>query len=153
LKVFFELLYVAENLNDAICVQDTIKEIWKAHKDEEMSARLDDGTAELLRGNKEKALTIFDEIIKSDAEYFEAWSKKSTCHFMLGEMEESQEAALTTLDLQPLHFQALNGLGLVFYEKKDYKKALETFRKSLSLDPWSPVSSKLSSCIDMERSG
>ena len=100
-------------MEDAVVVEENIKEIWKANSDPELRWALDDGTADLLQGNKERALETFTQLAVDDPNYAEAWNKKSTCHFMLGDMESSLEAAKQTLELQPDHFQALNGLGLV----------------------------------------
>lgn len=145
----FALLHASNSMDDAIVVEETIKEIWKAHSDPEMRWRLDDGVADLLHGKKEEALSIFSQLVHDDPQYAEAWNKKSTCHFMLGDMDLSLEAAHRTLELQPKHFQALNGLGLVQYETKRYKSSAESFRRSMSLDPWSPASSRFSLCLDV----
>mmetsp|Transcript_10223 Transcript_10223/g.14341 ORF Transcript_10223/g.14341 Transcript_10223/m.14341 type:complete len:195 (-) Transcript_10223:656-1240(-) len=149
LENLFGLLKGLDCMEDAVVVEENIKEIWKANSDPELRWALDDGIADLLQGNKEKALETFTQLAVTDPEYAEAWNKISTCHYMLGDMESSLEAAKQTLELQPDHFQALNGLGLVQYETKRYKLAAETFRRSLRLDPWSPVSSRLSACLDL----
>ena len=145
----FEFLQTCDSMSSAGAVEELIKEVWKAHPDPEKRWRLDDGIAELLRGNKENALQIFEELIKDDPDYAEAQNKAATCHYMLGNLEQSQDAARRTLELQPNHFQALNGLGLVQYESRRYRLAAESFRKSLRIDPWSPVSSRLSACLDL----
>lgn len=145
----FSLLKVLDRMDDAVAVKETIKEIWKANSDEELQRRLYEGISLLLRGDKEKALEIFTQLTTDDPNYGEAWNKKSTCHFMLGDMELSSEAAKRTLEIHPNHFQALSGLGLVQYETKRYKLAAHSFRQSLDLDPWGPMSSKLSACLDL----
>lgn len=148
----FLLLKTAENMEDATVLEEVIKEIWKAHRNEELRWRLDMGVSELTSNDKERvahALSIFSDLVADDPSYFEAWNKKATCHYMLGDMQSSWEAAQQTLDLHPCHFQALNGLGLVQHATKRYKLAAETFRKSISLHPWSPVSSRLSVCLDL----
>jgi len=149
LKNLFGLLKGLDCMEDAVVVEENIKEIWKANSDPELRWALDDGIADLLQGNKEKALKTFTQLAEDDPTYAEAWNKISTCHYMLGDMESSLEAAKQTLELQPDHFQALNGLGLVQYETKRYKLAAESFRRSLRLDPWGPVSSRLSACLDL----
>lgn len=136
-------------MDEAIVLEETIKEIWKSHSNHVLRSKLDEGIAALVRGNKERALTVFLEIIEKDSEYAEAWNKASTCYYMLGDMQAALEAAERTLELLPTHFQAMNGLGLIYYETRRYKLAAKTFRKSLALDPWSPVSSRLSACLDM----
>ena len=68
---------------------------------------------------------------------------------MLGQTAESIEAAQASLRLAPLNFQALSGLGLCQYENREYQSAADSFRKSLSIDPWSPISCKYAACVDL----
>lgn len=149
LQMLFEYLQLCDTMEAAIVVEESIKEIWKAHLDPDMRWRLDVGISELLRGNKEGALVEFKKLLEEDPDYAEAWNKAATCYFMMGHLTESLEAATRTLELQPKHFQALSGLGLAQYETRRYRLAAESFRKSLRIDPWSPVSSRLSSCLDL----
>ena len=145
------LLYHSEGLANASTVSETIKEIWKAHRDVSMRYRLDNGIADLLRGNKKEALKVFQELVLDDPEYAEAWNKKSTSNYMLGKMKESLDAAAKTLRVNPDHFGAISGKGLCYYETRRYDEAAVYFRKSLSLDPWSPISSRLAACNDLLR--
>lgn len=145
----FDMLKLSDTMDGAIVLEETIKEIWKANKNHKLRSKLDNGVAALLRGNKERALTIFLELVEEDPGYAEAWNKASTVHYMVGDMQSALEAAERTLELLPKHFQAMNGLGLVHYETRRYKLAAQSFRQSLSLDPWSPVSARLSACLDM----
>jgi len=144
-----KLLHDTDNLNDAASIEEWCKEVWKAHADEDVRRRLDDGLADLLRDNKDRALARFSELVQDEPAYAEAYNKKSTCHYMLGQMNASLEAARAALHLAPTNFQALSGLGLVQYETRRYQLAAETFRRSLQLDPWGPISSRLSVCIDL----
>ena len=143
------LLKHTENLNEAFIVEESIKEIWKVHKDEDMRWSLEDANAALLRGDKSSSLTYLDEIVQKDSSYFEAWNKKSTCHYLLGDTNMSIETAHMAKSYNANHFQALSGLGLVHYDATRYKSAAKFFRESLSIDPWSPVSSRLLLCLDI----
>ena len=67
---------------------------------------------------------------------------------MLGEMPSSIEAARRAIEINAQHSQAYAGLGLVYNDTNQHKKAVESFRKCLSLNPWSPVSSRLTICLD-----
>lgn len=149
LDSMFEMLKLADTMESAIVLEETIKEIWKAHENEELRLKLDNGVADLVRGNKNRALNTFALLVKEDPDYAEAWNKASTCHYMLGDMQSSLKAAERTLELLPRHFQAMNGLGLVHFETRRYKFAARSFRQSLTLDPWSQVSARLAACKDM----
>jgi tetratricopeptide (TPR) repeat protein len=136
LDTMFEMLKLSDTMESAIVFEETTKEIWKAHQN-------------LLWGNKNRALDTFTEVVKEDPDYAEAWNKASTCHYLLGDMQSSLEAAERTLELLPRHFQAMNGLGLVHYETQRYELAARFFRQILTLDPWSPVSARLAACKDI----
>jgi tetratricopeptide (TPR) repeat protein len=149
LDTMFEMLKLSDTMESAIVFEETIKEIWKAHQNEELRFKLHNGVDDLLWGNKNRALDTFTEVVKEDPDYAEAWNKASTCHYLLGDMQSSLEAAERTLELLPRHFQAMNGLGLVHYETQRYELAARFFRQILTLDPWSPVSARLAACKDI----
>lgn len=145
----FGLLQATERMEDAIALEEMIKEIFKAHPSDGVRQRLEQGIANVLRGKSEDALQTFVELSKEHSDYAEAWNKIAACQYMLGNMPESLEAAKKSVDLMPRHFQAHNGKGLCEYDQTKYAEAAASFRKSLGLDPWSPVSSKLAACIDV----
>eukprot|EP00532_Pseudo-nitzschia_australis_P000440 CAMPEP_0168188126 /NCGR_PEP_ID=MMETSP0139_2-20121125/15456_1 /TAXON_ID=44445 /ORGANISM="Pseudo-nitzschia australis, Strain 10249 10 AB" /LENGTH=794 /DNA_ID=CAMNT_0008110493 /DNA_START=125 /DNA_END=2509 /DNA_ORIENTATION=+ len=144
----FQILKHAENSDTAAVLSDAFKEIWKGHKDRDIRYKFDTGVNYLLTGKTEEALAVFSEVVDEDPMFAEAWNKAATCEFMIGNLDASMAAAQKTLEIVPDHFQALNGLGLVYNEKKDLIHARDNFRKSIELDPWSPVAPRLSVCLD-----
>ena len=144
----FQILKHVDNSDTAAVVTDAFKEIWKGHKDREIRYKFDTGVNNLLTGKTEKALAIFGEVVDEDPMFAEAWNKAATCEFMVGNLDASMAAAQKTLEIVPGHFQALNGLGLVYNEKRDLTHARDNFRRSIELDPWSPVAPRLSVCLD-----
>lgn len=138
----------AEDLDTATTISDSLKEIWRAHSNGELKYQLDMAIGALLGGKTERALALFTDLIDEDPMYAEAWNKASTCEFMLGNLEASLASAQKTLEILPNHFQAQNGLGLVYYEKKELPMAIDSFRKSIEFDPWSPVSARLALSLD-----
>jgi hemimethylated DNA binding protein len=152
LNNLLELLKSAQDMEVASIVSESLKEIWKAHLNDQLRWKLDTAVAHLLAGKVSQALEDFSEVVDDDPSYAEAWNKASTCEFMMGNMDASLAAAHKTIECLPTHFQALNGLGLVYYEKKDLSSAIDCFRKSMDLDPWSPVSARLSVCLETVKS-
>mmetsp|Transcript_23426 Transcript_23426/g.34268 ORF Transcript_23426/g.34268 Transcript_23426/m.34268 type:complete len:173 (-) Transcript_23426:58-576(-) len=148
MKNLLELLQYTHCLEDALIAEEAVKEVWKAHINQDTRWEYDDGITHLFRGDKEESLSIYNHIIESDPGYSEAWNKKATCHYMLGEMPQSINAAKSASDANPENFQAHAGLGLVYADTNQYKKAVNSFRKCLSFNPWSPVASRL--CISLD---
>lgn len=144
----YQILKFSEDQTTATVITDTFKEIWKAHKDDDIRYKFDTGVNYLLNGKTDSALSIFTEVVDEDGKFAEAWNKASTCEFMIGNLDASMAASQKTLEIIPTHFQALNGLGLVYSEKRDLNHARDSFRKSIELDPWAPVATRLGVCLD-----
>ena len=144
----FQAMKHAEDPDTATVLSDAFKEIWKGHEDKDIRYKFDTGVNYLLTGKTSKALGIFGEVVDEDPTYAEAWNKAATCEFMIGNLDASMAAAQRTLEIVPDHFQALNGLGLVYNEKRELVHAKDNFRKSIKLDPWSVVAPRLSVCLD-----
>jgi tetratricopeptide (TPR) repeat protein len=153
LNKLFGLLKATEKLDDAIAVEETIKEIWKAHPSQCLRNQLDNGITDVLRGKGKEALDIFKDLAVKDEHYAEAWNKIAACEYMLGNMQASLDAAEKALNLMPTHFQAHNGVGLCRFDEGQHDLAAEAFKKSIDLDPWSPVASKLAACVDLLQKG
>ncbi|KAL7541792.1 hypothetical protein ACHAXR_011210 [Thalassiosira sp. AJA248-18] len=157
--LFCQLQSGAENLEDATVVQDLIKEIWKESSPNNPQSsylrdQLDEGILLLVEGKYESALDTFSKIVASDPLYGEAWNKKATVHYMMGEKDNSIKAAEEALKIDHRNFQALAGIGLIEMDSSHYDKAIESFRKCLDIHPWLvTVSSRLSRCMSKKDSG
>jgi tetratricopeptide (TPR) repeat protein len=152
--LFCQLQFGAESLEDATIVLDMIKEVWKEHSDLHLRQQLDSGITQLVEGKHKSALETFSSILSSDPLYGEAWNKKATVHYMLGEKEKSISAAEEALKLDQRNFQALAGLGLIEMDLAHYEKAIGYFRECLSLNPWLvTVSSMLARCMRKKETG
>ena len=128
----FKTLKHAENSDIATTLSDAFKEIWKGHPNPDIRFQFDTGVNYLLNGKNSRALKKFGEVVDEDPTYAEAWNKAATCEFMIGNLDASMAAAQRTLEIVPDHFQALNGLGLVYNEKRYVKYVLMTYL----LDIW-----------------
>ena len=93
-----ELLRSAHNMEVATIVSESLKEIWKAHLDNELRFQLDKAVGHLLSGKVNQALKNFTEVVDADPSYAEAWNKASTCEFMMGNMDASLAAAQKTIE-------------------------------------------------------
>jgi tetratricopeptide (TPR) repeat protein len=144
------LLQIVDNSRDAGAVQEAIKEARKAHPRIELRRRLEGGLGELAAGDAEGAIRTHRSIADEDPiSYPEVHNRLATCRFAAGRLDEAAACARRALALDPSHAPAWSGLGLVHFEGREHRRAMECFRGSVRIDPWSPVASKLSVCVDM----
>lgn len=153
-NLFYQLQVGVQNMDDATTVQDLIREIWKESSNCDLRNQLDTGIADLVEGRNENALDAFSSIVAYDPLYGEAWNKKATVHYMMGQIDKSVQSAEEALKIDNRNFQALAGLGLIEMDSLHYDKAIESFRKCLAINPWlATVSSRLSVCMSKNDNG
>ena len=81
---------------------------------------------------------VFDDLVDIAPEYAEAWNKRATVHFLLGNLADSIADVDVTLDLEPRHFGALSGLGQIELQLGDPAAALSAFEAALLMHPHLP---------------
>ena len=82
-----------------------------------------------------KAVKIFTEVIEEDPAWAEAWNKRATVLYMLGDYESSQEDINKVLSLEERHFGALAGQGLVNIKLENYEKAIQSYKRAQEIYP------------------
>ena len=117
-------------------IEQEIWVIWSSHPtDQKLTARLEEGS-QLVRDQKYlKAKNVFSEVIKLDQNWAEAWNKRATVLYLLGNFEASQKDIDKVLELENRHFGALAGQGLVNIQLKNYEKAIKSYEKVLKIYP------------------
>jgi tetratricopeptide (TPR) repeat protein len=82
------------------------------------------------------ALQYLDTIVDSRPEFAEGWNMRATVYYLIDEYELSLADIQHVLALQPRHFGALSGLGMIFRDLDEPAKALDAFRQVLSVHPY-----------------
>ena len=89
-----------------------------------------------MAGQKlEIALKAFNRIIELAPNFAEGWNKRATLYYLMGNYPASLADIKRTLELEPRHFGALSGLGLVNVELAHDEAALAAFERALAVDP------------------
>jgi tetratricopeptide (TPR) repeat protein len=81
------------------------------------------------------ALKLLDAIVKINPDYVEAWNRRATIYYMKKDYGRSLADIRQVLRLEPRHFGALTGLGLILQDIGDDKHALEVYRRALAVYP------------------
>lgn len=137
LDTLFVELEKAPSLAEAQRVERIIWAKWHWHKIPRLSQKLRLGTTYLQEKNFKKALYIFNNIIKEAPAFSEAYNKRATAYFLMKKYEKSLIDIKATLTLEPRHFGALSGMGLIFMNRGDFQRALVAFTAVLKIYPFS----------------
>jgi tetratricopeptide (TPR) repeat protein len=95
-----------------------------------LTSILDEGSRLVQDRQLYRAIDVFTEAIELDPYWAEAWNKRATVFYMVGEFQKSQDDIDKVLELENRHFGALAGQGMVNIKLKNYDKAKEKLPKS-----------------------
>lgn len=113
--------------------------IWTESGNEQVDALMTDGMNAMQVGDWRRALIAFDEVVQLAPDFAEGWNKRATVYYYAGRYTESLADVKRTLDLEPRHFGALSGRGLIYLDTGDLPNALEAFEHALDTNPYMPM--------------
>ena len=114
------------------------REIWTAwlqHDDAKVRALMDAGMRDMDNRHWRDALARFDAAIELAPDFAEAWNKRATVYYLMGDFDASSADVAETLRLEPRHFGALAGQGMMHLQEENFKLALLYFRRALAANP------------------
>jgi tetratricopeptide (TPR) repeat protein len=118
--------------------EEIVAEIWRLWL-QSGNAEIDAVMSEavLLMGRAPAlALPILDDIVKRRPDWAEGWNKRATVLYLLGEHDRSLADIDRVLALEPRHFGALAGIGLIRMDKGESRAALAALRRALAVNPF-----------------
>ena len=135
LDELFQLLQTATDLEEARVLSDQIWFNWYQHDDDEVTRLMELGETSLRRGQLKEAVQIYSRVIELDQQYAEGWNRRATTYYMMGRYVESTADVVATLALEPRHFGALSGQGMIYMRLDNSEKAIEYMEKALEVNP------------------
>jgi len=113
-----------------------IWDLWSTHPtDDKLTSILNEGSRLMQDKDLFRAISVFTEVIEMDPTWAEAWNKRATIYYMIGEFEKSQNDIDKVLNLEKRHFGALAGQGLVNIQLKNYEKAILSYQMAEKIYP------------------
>ncbi len=135
LPALFKQLQSSDAAPEIARIETTIWQIWVHHGDTEVDRRMAIGIMDMTQGHLDRSLAAFDTVVELAPDFAEGWNKRATVHYMLGNYEASVNDIRRTLDLEPRHFGALSGLGLIFDAIGNGAAALKVWERALTIHP------------------
>jgi tetratricopeptide (TPR) repeat protein len=112
--------------------------IWSRYGDKATDKLFTRGVAQMREGDLQEALTTFSEIIAAKPDFTEAWNKRATIYFLLGDDVSSLKDCDEVLKRNPQHFGVLAGYGQIYLRNGDLPRALDYFERADAVNPNMP---------------
>ena len=137
LNNLFKKLNKTENQQEISDIIKDIWDIWYEIDDPKVIEYFEKGIQAMRIRNYPLAVRFFNNLIEEDPNFAEAWNKRATVYFMMGDFDKSMQDIIKTLELEPRHFGALDGMGLIFIHQGQYQQAIDVYDKMLEIFPFS----------------
>ena len=138
LNDLFSTLLISTDLTTLRATENKIWEIWFEHSNNNVEQLMQIGVTRMNQSRYADAMLIFSQLIENFPGYAEGWNRRATLHYVLGNYEESIADIERVLDLEPRHFGALSGLGLVYLQQEQLSEAKQAFENLIDVHPNSP---------------
>ena len=134
----FDQLKSAASLEAAQPIEAEIWTIWTESDNDDVNLLMGIAVNALAREDYPTALELLDKMVEAAPDFAEGWNKRATVLYLMGEIERSHADVEKVLELEPRHFGALSGLGLLYIAQGEEEKALDAFRRALAVNPTMP---------------
>lgn len=138
LDVLFARLQQSTSETIARDVEQKIWTLWSQSDSPTADVLLGQAVAAMDAQDSASSFAILDRVIASYPSYAEAWNKRATLNFMVGKYKASLSDIEKVLDLEPRHFGALAGRGMIYNAQEEWGLALDAYRDALAVNPNMP---------------
>ena len=115
--------------------EESLWKIWARSGDEKVDTLYRQGIRQMSEGRAKDAVATFSRIIKMKPGFAEAWNKRATLYFLMGEHERSLADCDEVMKRNPYHFGALAGYFQIYVQIEDFERALKYGRRALEVNP------------------
>lgn len=120
---------------EAVRIESDIWRIWSRSGSAAMDLLLERGRKAAEQGDFEAALDHLTALTDHAPDFAEGWNARATVYFQIGEYGPAIADLQRALALNPRHFGALSGFGMILEEIARPAQALEVYRAALALHP------------------
>jgi tetratricopeptide (TPR) repeat protein len=135
LDVLFERLRATSSQAEARTAQQQIWQIWSESEDPLVNRLMQDGVQAMAADELAVALDYFNRMVELAPDFAEGWNKRATVYYLMDNYRASVLDIERTLELEPRHFGALSGLGMIYDAIDEPEAALRSFEAAVAVNP------------------
>jgi len=128
-------LKIAKDEATARMLEAEVWSAWTGSGDDQIDNLMQRSAALMQAQAFEEALSVLDAVVAKAPQFAEGWNKRATLLYMMHDFDRSLADISQVLALEPRHFGALSGMGLIRSAKGDKLGAVVAYKKVLEVDP------------------
>ena len=138
LDQLFERLHVTTNPGEARIIEATIRYAWARSERPEIDKMMGRAIAAMHEGDLDTAIAALDRVVTLAPDLVAGWNLRATVHYVQDDYSAALADIAVTLTLEPRHFGAWAGLGLIMLDLDRKQAALRAFETALRFNPHLP---------------
>ena len=124
------------DIEDFYEIERDIIEMWTHSGSDAMDLLLQRGQIAMAGQNYSKAIEHLSALIDHAPDFAEGWNARATVYYLMDEYALSIADIRQTLILNPRHFGALSGLGLILAEIGNPEAAFKAYKMAQEIHPF-----------------
>jgi tetratricopeptide (TPR) repeat protein len=153
LDALFEHLRDARKPKEAQQIALSIESLWLQSLSDTANLLMQRATASIEAQNFALALSLLDKLVALEPDWAEAWNTRARVRFMSEDLDGAMADIHRAIRLEPRHFGALTGMGMILQREGFAQRALEVLNKALAIYPLAPDIQKLVETLTLEVEG
>lgn len=147
LPALFKELKATEDEAEGSRIGRQIEAIWQVSGKDGVDQMMIQGKRLMDQGDLHLALGNFTAVTKLAPEFAEGWNKRASVLYRMGKFDAAERNVRRALALEPRHFLALSGLGVIHLRLGNINEALRAFEVALQINPHLPVTRQVAAQI------
>jgi tetratricopeptide (TPR) repeat protein len=135
LDALFAELQVAATVAEGKAIERRIWLEWTRSGDPEIDRLMNAALMAMDIRAFSAAIAVLDKIVTQKPDFAEGWNKRATVYYYANEYGRSLADIERTLALEPRHFGALAGLGMIMQDTGDIPRAIKAFEQAIAVNP------------------
>ena len=132
----FAALAAAKSDAEARAIEERLWTFWRSLADDESRQLLEQSHQAQLRFDYAEALIYNKAVVKHAPQFAEGWNQLGYVYFLAGQYDASLDAIEHVLALEPMHYAALAGKGIILYYAGKVEEAQAPLKRALAINPW-----------------
>jgi tetratricopeptide (TPR) repeat protein len=138
LDELFRHLGAASDPEEAKGYADAIQHVWLQSQSDTANLIMQRAMLSSRTKNYPLALTLLDKLVALEPHWAEAWNQRATVRFLSQDFDGAMADIDEVMKLEPRHFGALMGMGVILQQEGLDKRALQVFNRALEIYPAQP---------------
>src|SRR6202035_5447499 len=132
----FAALAAAQSDAEAREIEERLWTFWRSFADDYSRQLLEQSREAQLHFDYAEALIYNKAVIKHAPQFAEGWNQLGYVYFLSGQYDASLESIEHVLELEPMHYAALAGKGIILYYAGKVEAAQAPLKRALTINPW-----------------